>query len=165
MLDNVFAIDRPDLLVVFGALGVLAIRDPHKAKQAVRIGVTSFLGLLPSILALIGLIGLLVTIVPPEYISRYLGQEAGLWATLTAALLGTLLYLPSLVSFPLAASLLRAGAGIATVAAFLTSLVMVGTVTLPLEMKHLGNKTALGRNLLSLIFALGIALLMGMILK
>lgn len=152
-------------VIVFGALGVLAVRDRAKARQAVRVAVRSFLGILPSMLVIIGLIGLLVGLVPPEVIARYLGQEAGWWATITATLIGAVLYIPSLVAFPLAASLLRAGASIATIAAFLTALVMVGTVTLPLEIQHVGKKIAVSRNLLSLLFAFVIALFMGMVLR
>lgn len=152
-------------IIVFGALGVLAVRDRAKARQAVRIAIRSFLGILPSMLAIIGLIGLLVGLVPREVISRYLGQEASWGATVTAALIGAVLYIPSLVAFPLAASLLRAGASVATIAAFLTTLIMVGTVTLPLEIRHVGKKIALSRNLLSLLFAFVIAIVMGMVLK
>lgn len=152
-------------VIVFGALGVLAVRDRAKARQAIRVAVRSFLGILPTMVAIIGLIGLLVGLVPPEFIARYLGQGAGWWATITATLIGAVLYIPSLVAFPLAASLLRAGASIATVAAFLTALVMVGTVTLPLEIHHVGKKIAISRNLLSLLFALVIALFMGMVLR
>lgn len=99
-------------VIVFGALGVLALRDCAKAGQAVKVAVKSFIGIFPSMLAIVGLIGLLIGVVPPEVISRYLGQGAGWWATVTAALIGALLYIPSLVGFPLAASLLRAGANI-----------------------------------------------------
>ena len=152
-------------IIVFGALGILALRDRAKAGQAAKVAVRSFIGVFPSMLAIVGLIGLLLGVVPPEVISRYLGQGAGWWATVTAALIGALMYIPSLVGFPLAASLLRAGASIATIAAFLTALVMVGTVTLPLEIKHLGRKMALGRNLLSLLFAFAIALVIGLVLR
>lgn len=152
-------------VIVFGALGVLVLRDRAKAGQAMKVAVRSFIGVFPSMLAIVGLIGLLIGVVPPEVISRYLGQGAGWWATVTAALIGALMYIPSLVGFPLAASLLRSGASIATIAAFLTALVMVGTVTLPLEIEHLGRKMALGRNLLSLLFAFAIALVMGMVLR
>jgi len=152
-------------VIAFGALGVLALRDRVKAKQAVKIAVKSFFGILPILLAIIGLIGLLLGVVPPEVISRYLGQEAGWWATLTAFVLGSVLYISSLVSIPLAASLLRAGASVTTIAAFITGLMMVNTLTLPLEIKHLGKKMALSRNLLSLLFAFAIALVMGMVLR
>ena len=152
-------------VIVFGALGILALRDRAKAKQALKIAVKSFFGMLPILLAFIGLIGLLLGLVSPETIARYLGQGAGWSATLTALFLGAALYIASLVSIPLAASLLRAGASVTTVAAFLTGLMMVNTLTLPLEIKHLGKKMALSRNLLNLLFALVIAIVIGMVLK
>ena len=151
-------------VVVFGALAILAGRDPAKALQALRVAAKSFAAILPSMLAIVGLIGLLLGVVSPQAISRYLGQGAGWWATVTAMLIGAVMYIPSLVAFPLAASLLRAGASIATIAAFLIALVMVGTVTLPVEIKHLGKRLALGRNLLSLLFAFVIAIVMGVVL-
>lgn len=152
-------------VVIFGALAVLTVRDGGKARQAVRVASKSFLGILPSMLAIVGLIGLLLGLVPPELISRYLGQSAGWSATVAAALIGAVMYIPSLVAFPLAASLLRVGASVATIAAFITSLVMVGTVTLPLEIRHLGKRIALSRNLLSLLFAFLIAVVMGAVLQ
>ena len=152
-------------IIVLSALGVLAVRDRAKARQAVRVAIKSFFGILPSMLAIVGLIGLLLGLVPPQVIGTYLGEGAGGWATVAAALIGAVMFIPSLVAFPLAASLLRAGASVATIAAFLTTLVMVGTVTLPLEIKHLGKKMAFGRNLLSLLFALVIAVVMGMVLR
>jgi len=152
-------------VIVFGALAVLALRDRAKARQTVTVAVKSFFGILPIMLAFIGLIGLLLGVVPPEVISRYLGQGAGWWATLTAFVLGAALYIASLVSIPLAASLLRAGASVTTIAAFLTGLMMVNTVTLPLEIKYLGKKLALSRNMLSLVFAFAIAIVIGMVLQ
>ncbi len=151
--------------VVFGALGILAVRDRAKARQAVKVAVKSFFGILPIMLAFIGLIGLLLGLVSPEIIVLYLGQGAGWWATLTAFVLGVVLYIASLVSIPLAASLLRAGASMTTVAAFITGLMMVNTLTLPLEIKHLGKKMALSRNLLNLLFAFAIAIVIGTVLQ
>jgi len=152
-------------VIAFGALGILALRDRTKANLAIKVAVKSLFGILPILLPIIGLIGLLLGIVSPEAISQYLGQEAGWWATLTAFILGALLYISSLVSIPLAASLLRAGASVTTIAAFITGLMMVGTMTLPLEIKHLGRKMALSRNLLNVLFAFAIALVMGMVLR
>ena len=48
--------------------------------------------------------------------------------------------------------------------AFITTLTMIGVVTLPLEIKELGKKMALLRNGLSFIIAIVIALIMGVIL-
>ncbi|HDH27594.1 MAG TPA: permease, partial [Euryarchaeota archaeon] len=46
----------------------------------------------------------------------------------------------------------------------ITTLTMVGFVTLPLEIKVLGKKLAILRNLFSFIIALIIAVIMGVIL-
>ncbi|HNR66330.1 MAG TPA: permease, partial [Atribacterota bacterium] len=62
-------------------------------------------------------------------------------------------------------SLLRSGATIMTISAFITTLVMVGLVTVPMEIKSLGKKFTFLRNSFSLIGALIIAVLMGVILK
>ena len=49
-------------------------------------------------------------------------------------------------------------------ATFITTLTMIGMVTLPLEIKKLGKKFALLRNGLSFIIAIIIALIMGVLL-
>jgi len=64
----------------------------------------------------------------------------------------------------LAGSLLRSGATIMTISAFITTLVMVGVVTAPMEIKSLGKRFTLLRNGLSFIGALVIAAIMGVIL-
>ncbi|OIO98777.1 MAG: hypothetical protein AUK03_00760 [Anaerolineae bacterium CG2_30_64_16] len=53
---------------------------------------------------------------------------------------------------------LAGGVSIASIAASLTALVIVGTVALPLEIRHLGKKMALSRNLFSLLFVFVIAI-------
>jgi uncharacterized membrane protein YraQ (UPF0718 family) len=108
---------------------------------------------------------LVVGLLSEELIIRYIGPETGFTGTLTAALVGAVTLIPSLVSFPLAGSLLRMGASAITIAAFITTLTMVGFVTAPLEIKELGLKFTLWRNGLSFIFALSIALVMGVALK
>jgi len=119
----------------------------------------------PSLLTILGIVGLILGTLTPETISKLIGAEAGYWATLLAALIGAVTFIPSLVAFPLAGSLLRSGATIMTISAFITTLVMVGLVTVPMEIKSLGKKFTFLRNSLSLIGALIIAVLMGVILK
>ena len=72
-----------------------------------------------------------------------------------------LLCLAILLAFPLAASLLKAGAGYAQITMFVTTLMMVGVVTLPMEIKYFGRKLALKRNALALVFSVLLSLVMG----
>ena len=155
-------------IVIYALLAVLLalsiIKDRQKTRQAIMVAVKAIWKMAPGLLAIIGVVGLILGILPPETIEQLVGAEAGFTATATAALIGAITLIPALISFPLAASLLRSGATIATIAAFITTLVMVGFVTAPLEIKALGKKFTLLRNGFSLLAALLIALTMGVIL-
>ena len=145
-------------------LGASLVKSRQKTKQAFRVAGKTLLKTAPSLLTVLGIIGLTLGILTPETISRLVGSEAGFMATIVAALIGAIALIPSLVAFPLAGSLLRSGATIMTISVFITTLVMVGVVTAPMEIKSLGKKFTLLRNGLSFIAALVIAGIMGVIL-
>jgi uncharacterized membrane protein YraQ (UPF0718 family) len=155
LLINVFA---------FACLLVSLIKSKEKTKQSLIIAVKSFFRILPIVFIIIIIIGMLLGFVPPTKISEIVGEQAGFGGVIFVAFLGTILHIPALISFPLAASLLKAGASVTAVAAFMTTLTMVGIVTLPLEIKELGKKIALLRNGISFILAIIIALIIGAIL-
>lgn len=138
--------------------------DSAKTKQSLLVAVKSFLRVLPTVLIIIIFIGFLLGFVPPSEISEIIGEQSGFGGVLLVALLGALSHIPALISFPLAASLLESGASITALAVFITTLTMIGMVTLPLEIKELGKKMALLRNGMSFIIAIIIALIMGSIL-
>lgn len=146
------------------ALGAAFIKRPAGARGALAIAVRAFVGLLPMMLAIILLIGLLLGLVPPATIAAMIGEESGPVGVAVAAGIGAVLFVPALIAFPLAASLLQAGASVGAVAAFITSLTLIGTVTLPVELRELGVKLTVVRNALGVVFALVIAVLMGRIL-
>lgn len=139
-------------------------KDRARTKKAIFVGGRILLKMLPSLLLIVGLVGLLLGFIPPETIEQYLGEGAGFSGTILAAVVGAITFIPSIISIPLAGSLLRSGAAVMTIATFITTLTMVGTVTAPLEIRELGVKFTLIRNSLSFIFALLIGMLMGVIL-
>jgi len=143
----------------FICLSISLIKDREKTRQSLIVAIRSFFRILPMVFIIIIIIGLLLGFVPASRISKIVGEQAGFKGVIFVAFLGAILHIPSLISFPLAASLLKDGASVATVAAFITTLTMVGMVTLPLEMKELGKRFALLRNGISFIFAIIIALL------
>jgi len=140
------------------------IKDRAKTKRSLILAVKSFFRIIPTVLIIIILIGLLLGFVPSSEISKIVGEQSGVGGVILVALFGAILHIPALISFPLAASLLKSGASIVAVAAFITTLAMIGTVTLPLEIKELGKKIALLRNGISFIIAIIIAFIMGAIL-
>jgi len=140
------------------------VKSKEKTKKACKVALKSLLKTAPALLAMLGIVGLILGLLTPEKIASLIGAEAGFFATITAAVIGSLTLIPSLVAFPLAGSLLRSGATVMTISAFITTLVMVGVVTAPMEMKVLGKRFTLLRNGLGIIAALLIAFLMGIIL-
>ncbi len=151
-------------LFAFACLFISLLKNKGKTKQSLRVAVKSFVRVLPIVFIIIIFIGLLLGFVPKSQISRLIGEQAGFWGVFIVALLGAVLHIPSLISFPLAASLIESGASITSVAVFIASLTMIGVVTLPLEIKMLGKKMALLRNVISFGIAIIIALIMGAIL-
>lgn len=123
-----------------------------------------FINVLPQFVAILLLVGLLLAVLSPATIQRIIGAESGFAGMLITSLLGAITLVPALIAFPIAAELLKNGAGITQIAVFISTLTMVGFVTLPMEIKYLGKKTALLRNVLAYLFAFVTAYIIGVIL-
>lgn len=120
-----------------------------------------FLGILPMLIIIILLIGLLFGFVSEDGLRQFIGEQSGPLGVLIVAVVGAVLHIPAILAFPLSASLLAKGASTTIVAAFITSLTMIGVVTLPLEIKELGGRFAALRNGTSFAAALLISVLIG----
>lgn len=88
----------------------------------------------------------------------------GMGKNMTLSILSIILLIGLILAFPLVGTLVDAGVEIVPAVAFLTTLTMVGIVTFPLEKKEFGMKFTIVRNGLSFIFAIIIALVMGVII-
>ena len=139
-------------------------KDREKSLAALKVAWKSFRSMALPVLASLWAIGFLLTFLSPQTIAKMMGHEAGWRGMILSALVGSVVLIQAFVAFPLAGSLLRQGASVGAIAAFVTTLVMVGVMTAPLEIKYYGKKFALWRNALSFFFALIIALLMGAVL-
>jgi len=117
----------------------------------------SFENILPQMLGMILFVGLIVAFLSPEVISRILGGSSGWVGVLIAAIIGSVSLIPAFVAFPMAKILLDHGAGYMQLAAFVSTLTMVGILTLGLEIKFFGKKFTIWRNVLAFLFALVIA--------
>ena len=110
------------------------------------------------------MIGLILSVLNEKTISRLIGTQSGALGMIIAAVIGCITLLPGYVAIPLAASLVQAGAGYAQIAIFISTLMMVGVATFPLEVNYFGSKIALKRNALSLTVAIISACLIGVIM-
>jgi uncharacterized membrane protein YraQ (UPF0718 family) len=146
------------------ALVLSLFLDREKTIIGIKKGLKMFFNILPAFLNILIAVSVFLFIVPNEIIIRYLGKGTGFGGILVASLVGSVALIPGFVSYPLAAILLQQGASYSVVAAFVTTLMMVGVITLPLEIKFFGKRTALLRNALSFVGAIIIALLIGVLM-
>ncbi len=151
---------------VLSFLGLLIsmLKSKEKTILALKKAWKSFENLMPQLVAILFLIGFVLAIVTPDQISSIIGSGTGVWGTLTAAVMGSVTLIPGFVAFPLAEALLKNGAGYMQIAAFISTLMMVGIVTYPIEKQYFGKKATILRNSLAFVFSLIVALAMGVIL-
>ncbi|MFW5928748.1 MAG: permease [Thermoplasmatota archaeon] len=141
-----------------------SLKDKKKTIEGLGIAKNMFRGIAVEIISILALIGLFLTLVPPGTIKTVLGDTSVFVSTLISAGFGTVTLIPAFVAFPLASSLVNEGAHLVAMAAFITTLTMVGFITAPIEIKYFGKKFTLIRNVLSFTAAILISLGMGLIL-
>jgi uncharacterized membrane protein YraQ (UPF0718 family) len=156
-------------IVFYGiAVVLLAVSffvDRPRTLQALRKAWRSFEGILPQFLGILVLIGILLAIFDPKAIQRLIGSSSGWSGTLLASAIGSITLIPGFIAFPTAAVLLQGGAGYMQIAAFISTLMMVGIVTLPAEISAFNGKVALLRNGLAYLFSLLVALVVGIVMS
>lgn len=146
------------------ALATSFLKNRRMTIHAIKKAWKAFENILPQLLSILLVIGVMLAVLTPEQISIFLGAESGWLGVLMAAAIGSITLIPGFVAFPLAAALLTSGAGYMQIAAFISTLMMVGVVTLPVEIAYFGKKAALVRNGLAFLFSLLVALVMGVVL-
>ena len=151
-------------LVAIVSLIIAFIKDKKKAKQSLKMAMMSFIKMLPMLIIIVIIIGLTLGFLSPETIANIIGNQTGVLGIFFAGLFGAVMYIPAILAFPLSASLLEKGASITVITTFIITLTMVGMITLPLEIKELGKKVAILRNVFSFIIAIIIAIIIGTIL-
>jgi len=155
--------------ILYGTMSVLLavsfFKDREKTKRAVKKAWKSFENILPQFLSILLIIGMLLSVMDKEFISKLLGNESGVLGMLIAAVIGSVTLVPGFVAFPLAASLLEAGAGYGQITMFVTTLMMVGIVTITVEKEYFGKALSVKRNLFAFIYSVIISFVIGGVLS
>ena len=128
--------------------------------MALKKGWKSFTNILPLFLFILLLMGTALAWLDGETVGRLIGAESGWMGLAITAVIGSITLIPAFVAYPMAGELLKAGAGYAQITMFITTLMMVGLVTLPLEKTLLG-KAAYLRNVLGFFYALIASVIIG----
>lgn len=147
------------------ALSVLSfVLDRDKTIMGFKRGWQMFRKLLLPFMNILIVVSIALYLIPPSAIDQYLGAESGIFGFVIAAVVGSITLIPAFISYPIAAGLLQQGAGYAVVATLMTTLMMVGIITLPLEIRYLGRRVAITRNALNFAAAIIVGLAVGVIL-
>lgn len=151
--------------ILYGITIVLIVisyyKDKKKTKMALKKAWKSFENILPEFLGVIMLVGVLLAVLNAQVISKIIGNNSGWFGVTLAALVGAITLIPGFVAFPMAAMLLNNGAGLMQIGAFVSSLMMVGIVTMPVEMKYFDKKLTILRNLFAFAFSFVVAYIIG----
>ncbi len=151
--------------IFYGLTFVLLIlsffKDKKKTKQALMKAWKSFVNILPQMLGILTTVGIIIAFLNPEMISKIIGGSSGYFGVFLAAVVGSITLIPGFIAFPTAAILLENGAGYMQIAAFISTLMMVGVMTMPIEIKFFGKKSTFLRNGLAFIFAFIVAFVIG----
>lgn len=156
------------LMVIMWAISIVIVvasilKRKEQTIKAFKKSKVMMSSMMPKIVIILFVIGLVMALIPEEFIKGLADQNV-IVSTVGAALVGAVTIIPAFVAFPLVGSLIDSGASIVIGVSFLTTLTMVGIATFPLEKEQFGLKFALVRNSLSFIFAVVIALVMGVLI-
>lgn len=138
-------------------------KDKKKTMKALKKALKAFENILPQFLGVIVLVGILLAVFNPEIISGLIGKRSGWLGVLIAGIIGAITLIPGFVAFPTAAMLLDNGAGYMQIAAFISTLMMVGIITLPVEIKYFGKRFAIVRNSTAFAFSFVVAYIIGIL--
>ncbi|MDU0204808.1 MULTISPECIES: hypothetical protein [Paenibacillus] len=151
--------------IIYGLTLLLLVlsywKDKGKTKRSLMKAWKSFENILPQLLGIIFIMGILLSILHPETISHFIGSSSGFIGVLISAIAGSIVIIPGFVAFPMVALLLQKGAGVMQAAALVSTLLTVGIVTAPLEMKYFGKRLTLSRNIVAFLFSLFVAMIIG----
>lgn len=101
-----------------------------------------------------------VALAPAQLLARWVGPGSSFWGAVISSIAGALFLVPGFIAFPMVKMLMENGAGATQMAIFLSTLMMVGILCLPMEKDVFGWKLTIARNILSYLASLctGIAI-------
>jgi len=143
-------------IITGAALLASLVGDRRKTRASLLRSLKMLRGVLPLMVGVLALVSLVLAAVTPPMIQSVLSGTGPL-PFLTAIGIGSIALVPGFIAYPLAGLLRQNGASTPVLAAFVTSLMMVGVLTLPMEARFFGWRVSLLRNGLALLGAVVVA--------
>ena len=108
--------------------------------EGLKLGGEILIQIIPLLIFAFIVAGMIQVLIPAKIISRWVGRESGFRGILIGSIIGGFTPGGPFISLPIAAALLRAGAGIGTMVAYMTGWSLLAFSRLPLEIGLLGWK-------------------------
>jgi uncharacterized membrane protein YraQ (UPF0718 family) len=150
-------------IITAAALLISLTASRTKTIAALTLAAKRLLKILPAFATMMVLFSVTITLLPQEVVSRVIGRESGWLGVAIAAGVGSIVFMPGFIAFPLSGALLRQGIPYTVLATFTTTLMMVGILTYPLERQYFGRSVTLIRNGIGLLIALAVAVAIGLV--
>ena len=136
--------------IIMGLLAVVLIfisynKGGGEHILGLKAGGSMLLQIAPLLIFAFIIAGMVQVLLPVEMISKWVGTESGFRGVLIGTVVGGFSPGGPFVSLPIAAGLLRVGASVGTMVAFLTSWSLWGVSRLPLELGIMGWRFTLIR--------------------
>ncbi len=136
--------------VVMGLVAILLVsigyyRGGGEHVLGLKAAVNMTIQILPLVIFAFIVAGMIQILVPHEFLTKWIGKESGIRGILIGTVAGGLAPGGPYVSLPVAAGLLRSGASVGTMVAFLTGWSLWAVGRLPIEVGILGWKFTLIR--------------------
>ena len=131
----------PTIIMAVLAIILLAIgysKGEGQHVQGLNSGLKMIVEIIPLLLFAFIVAGMIQALLPQELLSKWIGEESGMKGILIGTLAGGLTPGGPYVSLPVVAGLLKAGASVGTLVAFLTSWSLWAVARLPMEIGILG---------------------------
>jgi uncharacterized membrane protein YraQ (UPF0718 family) len=145
------------------ALLVSLVASRTKTMAAVALAAGRLVKILPAFATMMVLFSVTITLLPREVVAALIGRESGWLGVAIAAGVGSIVFMPGFIAFPLSGALLKQGVPYMVLAAFTTTLMMVGVLTYPLERQYFGRWVTLLRNAICLLIAMAAALAISLV--
>lgn len=129
--------------IVMGAFAMIALCAAYsqgKHIEGLETSLKIFLQILPLLFFAMIVAGMMQTLIPANSVAKWVGVESGYKGILLGAVAGGLTPGGPFVSMPIAAGLLKSGAGVGTMVAYITAWSLWAVQRLPLEAGIMGWK-------------------------
>lgn len=127
-------------VLAIALLGAGYLKGEGEHIIGIKTGLKMTVEILPLLLFAFVVAGMVQVLLPSELISKWVGTESGFKGILIGTVTGAIAPGGPYVSLPIAAALLKSGAGIGTMVAFLTGWSLWAVSRLPMEIGILGWK-------------------------